>query len=233
MVGLGFLAVSFESGRPWRGMYLLGNLRGSWMSIEILSGAIFIAAAALDHFFSSPALKVAAACAALELVISHGFILYRARAMSAWNVPLIPLLFLSSALAAGGGLLLIMGALLHVIDGSGLIIVLTCLITDMIVWAVYVAGSRDIQFRKATDILRRSPFLVLVMGLGHLLPLSMLAALMLITDVSDGTGIRGNIVLLSGLCIIAGGVIQKIGIIKGVDYLRPILLGREKHGKAI
>jgi DMSO reductase anchor subunit len=226
LVGLGFLAVSLESGRPWRGTYLLSNLRGSWMSIEILSGAIFIAAAALDHFFSLPALKVAAACAALELVISHGFIFYRARAMTAWNVPIIPSLFFSSAVVLGGGVFLVVSGLQRsMVDAGVFKVVLVCVTADAIAWGLYIWLPRTIHFRKATAYLRRPFPLFAVMGLGHLLPLILLTWLAATSGESADDGIRPLVIALAGFCMFAGGVAQKIVVVLGANFLRGVTMG--------
>ena len=226
LVGLGFFAVSLESGRPWRGTYLLSNLRNSWMSIEILSGAIFIAAAALDHFFSLPVLKVAAACAALELVISHGFIIYRARAMSAWNVPIIPFLFLSSGLVLGGGVLFTISSLQRSMIHAGVIsAVLVCLIADFTAWGLYIWLPRNMHFRKATAYLRRPLPLFSVMGLGHLLPLILLTWLAATAGESADDGIRHLGIALAGFCMLAGGAAQKIVVLLGANFLRGVTMG--------
>ena len=229
MVGLGFFAVSLESGRPWRAMYLLSNLRGSWMSVEILSGALFMAAAMLDYVFSLPALRVAAVCAALELIISHGFILYRARAMTAWNVPAIPFLFFSSALVLGGGVLLALGGLQPSLnDDNFLRVVLVCLIADIVVWGLYVRLPRDSHFRKATAYLRRPFAMFSVTGLGHLLPLILLAWLALTSAEPDDAGIRHLVVALTGFCMLAGGVAQKIVVILGANFNRGVMMGEAR-----
>lgn len=226
LVGLGFFAVSLESGRPWRGMYLLSNLRNSWMSIEILSGAIFIAAAALDHFFSSPALRVAAACAALELIISHGFILFRARGMSAWNVPIIPFLFLSSGLVLGGGVLFtISGLQRSMIDADVINAVRICLIADFTAWGLYIWLPRDMHFRKATVSLRKPLPLFIVMALGQILPLIILTGLMIAAGESGGEGARYGVVAATGLAMLIGGAGQKTILLLGANLFRGITMG--------
>ena len=113
LVSLGFLSLTLEAGRPLRGVYLLSNLRNSWMSIEVLSGGLFVFSALADRLLPGFILHAVAACAAMGLIVSHGFIFYRSRAMTAWNLPVMPLIFFSSALVLGGGLLFIGSALTH------------------------------------------------------------------------------------------------------------------------
>ncbi|NJD56942.1 MAG: hypothetical protein FIA94_11130 [Nitrospirae bacterium] len=218
LVGLGFLSVSLESGRPWRGMYLLSNLRNSWMSIEVLSGSIFIAAVALDQFVPSPVLRATAACAAFELVMSHGFILYRARAMSAWNVAAIPFLFLSSGLVLGGGALFLLSGLQRsTLDTGILTVILVCLLADMTAWVLYVWYPRGKAFRSATAFLRRPLSLFVVTGLGHLVPLALLIWLAATAGGSADTGIRHLGISLTGFCMLAGGAAQKMELILGAS----------------
>ena len=225
LVLLGFLAVSLEAGKPLRGRYMLYNLGSSWMSTEILAGSLFIFSAIIGRFFPATILQVTAACAALGLIISHGFILYRARAMTAWNVRAIPLLFISSALALGGGILFIMSGLLQARLGRiSFTSVLICLLVDMIAWASYVWGSQDIPVRKATDFLRRPLTLSFVTGLGHLVPSCLLIALMITLGASESSWIRRLLVTLTGCCILAGGAIQKIVIILGANFMRGITI---------
>lgn len=226
LVGLGFLSVSVESGRPWRGMYLLSNLRNSWMSIEVLSGTIFIGTIVLDQFISSPALKAIAACAAFELVMSHGFMVYRARAMSAWNMPVMPFQFLTSGLVLGGGVLFMLcGLQRSALDTGFLTVILACLLADIAVWGLYVWLPRDAAFRSATAFLRRPAPVASVMGLGHLLPACLLIALIVTGGVHMDAGVSHFIIALAGFCMLAGGAAQKIVLILGASLFRSITMG--------
>ena len=220
LVCLGFLALAAEAGHPLRGRHLLRHLRRSWMSRESLAGAIFVLAALLDCFFPSQALEALAAVAALGLLVSHGFILHRALAMAAWNVPLMPTLFVTSGLAMGGGLLLLAPP-----DGMGLdsdlaAAVLVCVVLDLATWLLYLQGSRAPSFRRATKGLRRPTALLFTTGIGHLLPALLLAPL-LIGPWGELDAERGRLwVVLAGLSTIASGVGQKTGIVLKAGYLR-------------
>jgi DMSO reductase anchor subunit len=109
LVALGFLAVATEAGQPARGLYLIRNLRSSWMSRETVAGALFISATAADCFLPHIGLRILAIAAASGFLLSQGFIVYRACALPAWNVPIIPVYFISSSFSMGFGLWLLLG----------------------------------------------------------------------------------------------------------------------------
>jgi phenylacetyl-CoA:acceptor oxidoreductase subunit 1 len=206
LVSLGFLSLTTEAGRPIRSHHLLRHLHRSWMSREPLVGAIFIPAAILDWLFPHPVLWVLALGGALGLLISQGFIIYRARGVTAWNVPLVPLLFLTSGFATGSGLVLL----------------------DLAVWLLYLHGSQDADFQKATKALRRGSDLISTVGIGHLLPILLLVLLLVAPDIGIGANLQHAVAILAGLAIVAGGVSQKVGIIQRAGLLRGIMLGRPK-----
>jgi phenylacetyl-CoA:acceptor oxidoreductase subunit 2 len=224
LTSLGFLALTIEAGWPLRGRYLFRHLRRSWMSRETLAAAIFVPAAVLDWLFPHPALWVLAAAAAMGLMISHGFIVYRVRAVTAWNVPPMPLLFLTSGFATGGGLVLL-AALGKLTLGVGTAVLgRVCVVLNLAVWLLYLRWSRDAAFREATEALRRPSSLIFTVGIGHLLPVLLLLLLL----VAPGVGVRVElehvVAALAGLAMIAGGMSQKAGIILKAGYLRGIML---------
>ncbi len=226
LVCLGFLALTFEAGRPARGIYLLRNLRRSWVSIEVLSGSLFILCSALDLLFPGTILYIPAACAALGLGISQGFIIYRARAIPSWNARDIPLLFLSSAVVMGAGLFLAAGAVLNIgLGGSATIILLICLMLNMAAWIMYLTGSGDKYFSGATAFLRRPLALFLVIGVGQLLPACLLVALIMAGTPDRLTALDSGLNALIGFAVLFGGVSQKFGIILGASFFRGVVMG--------
>lgn len=237
LAGLGFVALTTEAGRPMRGYNLFRHLRRSWMSRETLAAAIFIPVAGLEWLLPHPALRALAGAAAVGLMISQGFIVYRARGVTAWNVPLMPLLFVTSGFATGAGLMLAIAPFLggRFQQSAGGTIVLAGLVAvlfNLVVWILYLRGPNS-AFQRAIEGLRRSNALALSVGLGHLLP-----ALLLVSAVLSGGGANQLALLaggVAGLTMIAGGVTQKAGIILGAGYLRAIVLGppRPPAGSAV
>ncbi|HBY92450.1 MAG: polysulfide reductase NrfD [Ardenticatenaceae bacterium] len=226
LASLGFLALTTEAGRPLRGYNLLRHLRRSWMSRETLAAAVFIPAAAADWFFPHPVLKGLAGAAALGLMISQGFIVYRARGVTAWNVPLMPLFFVTSAFATGSGLMVLLVALggSSGLSGSASFLLpvgLISLALNLALWLLYLSEA-DPAFQQATKTLRRPDTMTFVVGMGHLLP----ALLMVVALGSENTPLlRAITAAVAGASVIAGGVSQKSGVILGAGYLRAIALG--------
>lgn len=212
---VGFAILMLEAGRPARSRYLLRALRRSWISRETLAGAVFIAAGIADWFWHGAGLGIAAVIGAAGLIVSQGFILRRARGVTAWNVAIMPLLFVTSAFATGSGLML----LLSTPGRETAAIALASAVLNLAVWLAYLYGSRDPAFRKATATLRGRASLLFVAGLGHALP-----ALLLVPVAMGLREHAGLAVALAGASMIFGGLLQKAAIIFKAGYLRAIVL---------
>jgi phenylacetyl-CoA:acceptor oxidoreductase subunit 2 len=225
LAGLGFLTLTVEAGRPLRGWHLWRHLRRSWMSRETVAGVVFILAAILDWLFPHPALWALAAAAAMGLMVSHGCILYRVRAVAAWHVCPVPLLFLTSGFTMGSGLVLLAspGEMTRGIDP--VLIGLVCVVLDAVTWFLYLRWSHDTAFLQATKPLRRTSSLIFTVGTGHLLPALLLLLLLAVPAIGGGVGMT-IVAALAGLAIMVGGVSQKAGIVLSAGYPRGIVLGR-------
>lgn len=225
LTGLAFLSLTIEAGQPLRGRYLLCHLRRSWMSRETLAGAVFVLAAALDWLFPHLVLRILAVAAAIGLMISHGFIVYRSQGTTAWNVPIVPLLFVTSAFAMGSGLVLLLGRGWLARGHSSLIVGLICVVLDLGVWLLYLRWSGDAAFREAAKSLRHPISQIVVVGIGHLLPILLLLAA---SGSGAGTWLRYIVAAVAGLAIVVGGMGQRAGIVLRAGYLREIVQGQPK-----
>jgi phenylacetyl-CoA:acceptor oxidoreductase 26-kDa subunit len=110
LIGAGLFSVWLEIGRPLRAINVYFNARTSWMTREALVAlAVFalIAATALGQRGAAPLL----ALAALLFVYAQGRMLRAAMGIPAWRDPMIPTLIVTTALAEGGGLFLVVGSL--------------------------------------------------------------------------------------------------------------------------
>lgn len=227
---LGLAALAVEAGRPLRSRYLLSRLKSSWMSRETLTGALFVACALLDRLFPSQLLQLLAAAAAAGFLLSQGFLVYRAGSVIAWNVPLVPLLFFSSGLATGGGVLLLSAVWEGALPGPrALPLVLACMGLDLAVWLLYIFGPRKGAFYRTTRALRSSGSLVLTAGIGHILPALLLLPAMAVP--AAPAGLPGTLLTLAGLAAVAGGAALKAGIILQAGFLRGIYF--EDRGTAL
>ncbi|MFZ5917475.1 MAG: hypothetical protein ACOYZ7_11105 [Chloroflexota bacterium] len=235
LVGLGFLALAMESShiksylldarRILRSRHMLRYLRHSWMSRETLAAAIFCLAALLDWLLPHPVLWGLASVAAIGLILSHGFIIYRSVAVIAWHRPLIPLFFLTSAWVTGSGLALLVSSEM---EGELAAAGLLCAALNVGVWLFYLYGSQDTAFCAATRTLRRPQSLWMALGIGHLLPMLLLLTLLLAGSYSQ-TVLWRAIAAWAGLALMAGGAVQKSDLVRRAGYLRGIVMAKPER----
>lgn len=229
LICLAFLALTLEIGRPMRGHYLFYNLRSSWMSREALAGTVFVFSAVFDWFYPSLILRNLAVAAGLMFIVSQGFIVFNALAVTSWNIFLIPIFFSTSALVMGVGMMLLFAAINHMVPGSYLIAIgLGFVIIDFVVWLRYKRWHRDAIFREAAKVSRRSIIVIHTIGVAYLLQTTLLLLLLLMSIINVGVRFRPGITLFAGLAIVAGDVIQKIAVIIGAGYLRAVVATQSK-----
>ena len=176
LVLAGFVAVATEAGRPFRGPRVLTRVGTSWMSRELWIGGAFVLFAATDLAFPLRLHRALAVAAALALAVAQGFIVRRARGVTAWDVPLMPLLFLLSSLISGSGLYLAIEVISgrhpnEVVLGS----VLVLLATGLIVWTRYLRWSREAAFVEAIAPLATARGVRFIAGGGYTAPLALTA----------------------------------------------------------
>jgi phenylacetyl-CoA:acceptor oxidoreductase subunit 2 len=224
LICVGFLCLAIEAGRPLRGCYLFRNLQKSWISRETVFCFIFIPASVCDYFYPDPVFKLLAITAALGFLVSQGFIVYRARAITAWNIPIIPLVFLSSALLSGYGLFLILTVTdLKTSDQAMLFFGFISLFFNLLIWLVYLRQSGLTDFYSTTKKLRQFFSLTITIGLGQIIPLFLLLFLLLQKHTIAPVFLSPMIVLC-GILLLIGNFSQKIGILISAGYFRAIEL---------
>ena len=224
LISSGFIFLAIEAGRPLRGCFAFSHPRLSWISRETIAFCIFIPSALLDLLMPHPSIKLLAVIAALGLLISQGFIVYRARAVTAWNVPIIPIFFMTSSLASGYGLLLLLEALGGSYPDQRMAIIGFIFAgLNLVIWYVYVSGYRSTPFFSATQMLRRSHSMILTVGLGHIIPLLLLLILLLpLRFIVEP--LLCFFAAISGALLCIGGAGQKVGIIISSGYFREMKL---------
>lgn len=227
LAAAGFAAVGAEAGRPLRGINVFRHLRRSWMSREALAAAAFAAFVALDVLVPGPWQRGLGAAAAAAFMLSQGFILLAARGVPAWATWEIPMLFVTSGITVGLGIVLVVLAALGEAEAltaaAGLAV--AALILDLLAWVTY-AGSREgaPAKRKALARLRAGGMAAGVVGLGHVLPLAALTAMLSFGGPSSGWP-AGTLAAAAGLCLVAGGAILKWAVVMRAGFLHPLGLG--------
>lgn len=219
LVLAGFAAVAIEAGRPLRGVRVLWRIRTSWMSRELWLGGAFVLLVAAELAFPLRLHRIQAAVAALLLALAQGFIVRRARGVTAWDVPLVPLVFLLSALISGGGLYLMVEVSLGRLPDAAVIAAGAGLLAaGLLVWLRYLTWSREPAFVEAVRALRQGRAALFIAGGGYAAPL-VLAALAWAVSAAAAPALYG-----AGALMIAGQLYAKTRLILGAGQLRPITL---------
>jgi DMSO reductase anchor subunit len=219
LVLAGFAAVATEAGRPRRGLRVLRQVRTSWMSRELALGGAFSLLVVLDLALQLWWCRALGLVAALLLAMAQGFILRHARGVTAWDVPLMPALFLLSALLSGGGAWLAVETLGGRPVGPGrLCALLALVVVGFAAWIRYLNWSSDRRFVRAVAPLqaRRASVAIEQCGYGVPLVLGLLALAL--------PGAAVPLLPLAGLALVAGQVAAKAGLILRAGQLRPIAL---------
>lgn len=219
LVLAGFAAVAAEAGRPLRGPRVLMRLRTSWMSRELLVGIAFVLLLAADLAFPLRLHRAQAMVAAILLALAQGFIVRRARGVTAWDVPIMPLLFLLSALVSGAGAYLLVEAGAGRPPLPGLVGgVLALVAVALVVWSRYLVWSPADSYARAVAPLREGGAALIIDGVGHGLPL-FLGLLALAVP-----AVAGPTLALAGALLVAGQIYAKARLIRAAGQLRPIAL---------
>jgi hypothetical protein len=201
------------------------------MSIEGLAGGIFIIVALVNWFFPSFIFKTAAVSAALIFMVSQGFMVYRAVAVKAWNVWLVPAIFVTSGLMTAWGLILLNTQIISGMASLLLVILLICIFLNLVVWLLYLYWDHDADFQEAVKALRRPVAVLVSVGLGHLFPFFLLLSIFVSGDFEDSSPLLAMVRIISGLALIVGSVSQKTCIILKAGYYRGIVF--KDHGRSI
>jgi DMSO reductase anchor subunit len=219
LVLAGFAAVAGEAGRPLRGPRVLRRLRTSWMSRELLIGIAFVLLVAADLAFPLRLHRAQALVAAGLLALAQGFILRRARGIPAWDVSIMPALFVLSALLSGGGTYLLVEAAAGRPPARAVVgAVLMLVVVGFVAWARYCVWSPEPAFTRAVASLREGRSGLLIDGAGYGLPFA-LGLLGLAAPAA-----AGPLLALAGALLVAGQVYAKARLIRATGRLRPITL---------
>ena len=229
IVALGLFCVAIEAGRPLRGYYIFSQLKKSWISREVIAFTIFVPAVVLNHFFPHRILNIVAAFSALFFMITQGFIVFSERAVISWNTAIMPFIFLSSGLASGTGVVLLLSLSDRLLLGRSLPqLSLLCVALNLAIWLLYLRRYSAVSFRSVTkspELKRRFSKMFFAIAFGHILSILLLFLIWQIrTQHGEGGTLMGVLVGVSGLAIIIGVAAQKARIVLSEGYTRKIAL---------
>ncbi len=186
LVGIFFLLI--EVGQPKNAVRAFLNIRTSWMSRGVILLPVFIGLSLLYALIPlvSPNFKTSAfslvlgllaVLIALLVALYYGFLFSQARGIALWNNPLLPMLYFVSALAGGTGLLMVLSPFLNAATGltgalKGIGLAFVCLVLVSIWLMVGIQPSHT--YRESLRSLLSPSFIVVTLGLGHIVPLMVL-----------------------------------------------------------
>ena len=215
----GFFALLFEAGNPLKSYLTFLNVRHSWMSRELWLAMIFVGLVGFDLVYPDWLPLWIPAVTAFLFVMSQAFIIYRSRAIRAWNVwPVVPLLILTG-LSSGFGLFLLLewdgdqGSTLLLLGGATWLICLGALL-----YYLFGFGFQDTDFRADTRSLRTPGALLVGTGVGLVLPFALLA---MVTGGLMGS-YAGPAITLAGAAAILGAALRNRNIVMKAGYFRRI-----------
>jgi DMSO reductase anchor subunit len=219
LVLTGFAAVATEAGRPLRGVRVLRSVATSWMSRELWLGGLFVLLALADDAAPPAGLRLPAAAAAATLVVAQGLMLTRARAIAAWSVPLMPVVFAAAAAVSGIALLVLAELFAGRPVGRALLATtLVVLALGLLVWLAFLASSADPAFVRATAPLRRGRTATQILVAGYVVPLALIALALVLPAWAPGPA------ALAACLALVGQLRARAALILRAGQRRPVTL---------
>jgi hypothetical protein len=189
------------------------------MSREAILGAVFVGTALCEFAAPGPAPRAAAALAALGLAAAQGLLVRRARAVVAWDVPVMPYVFVAGALESGAGLLLVVEAARGALPGADLLGgALAVVALGTVPWLMYLTWSDEPGFARALTPLRTGAGAALGVA-ARVIPVATLALALVLPAPVAAPALAGAVIVLAQLW-------TKWALIRVVATLRPVTLGR-------
>ncbi len=224
LVLTGFAAVACEAGRPLRGPRVLRGVATSWMSRELWLGSLFVLLALADDAVPQTGLRLPAAAAAVALVLAQGAMLTNARAIAAWSVPMMPLVFGASAAVSGASLVVLAELMAGRRPGQALLATtLVVLALGLLVWLAFLASSSDPAFVRATAPLRRGATAIEIVVAGHVAPLALVALALAAPPWAPGPAALAATLALVGQFRARSALVLKAGQRRPVTLATPTL----------
>ncbi len=213
-MGLGLFCVFLKIKQKQRFLYVVLRPQSSWMTREIYFVGLFYPALLADFIWPQAVLHLLVALAAAGFLWTQAMILYAAKGIPVWRVPLMPWMLIVSGLFEGIGLFLIASALFPNHIEAGQVTVITGLVLavlNAILWHNYRIKAAD---RGIPPLARRSLNAItpLLYVCGHAMPAGLFATVIL-TDIADPL-VSG----LGGIAAVAGGVLWKKNVITESSY---------------
>lgn len=219
LIFAGFFALLFEAGNPVKSYLTLLNIRHSWMSRELWLALVFAILTGIGLFYPSFVVFWVSAVVAVLFIVSQAYIVFRSRAVLAWNTMSIVPLFTLTGLSSGFGLYLALGlrsetaSLLLLLGGATWTLCLAALLCYL-----FGFNNQDADFRSATRALRAPKALWVGAGVGLVAPLAILA----VVTLGLVGSYSGHALALAGAGAVLGAWQRNYGIVMKAGYFRRI-----------
>ena len=110
LMGVGLFFVFLKIGRKMRFWRAITRFQTSWMTRELYIVPVFGAGVLIGLFTHSPAAFAVTGIAAFAFLFCQSMILFKARGIPNWRVPLMPWMIVATGLLEGAGLICATGA---------------------------------------------------------------------------------------------------------------------------
>lgn len=188
LVGAGLTLVWTELGRPFRFANVLRHPGTSWMSREAYAAIFLMAFGFLGVLSGHPLAYFAAGISGFAFLYCQTRMLNACKGIPAWRIQTSVLLFVSTGLAEGAALLLIIGYLTGLVDQAALaspiayVLVLAFVALRWVAWVSY--RNSLIGSAPTLVITGLNRFNGMVQVLGHLVPLGLIIAAAMVPDIT-------------------------------------------------
>jgi len=222
LVILGFSGLLIKAARPARGLFILKRISSSWISREVFFGSLFVTAACYEFIHPDVFIRSVGAASAFLFALSQALILYKARGVSGWNMPVLPPLLATGAVAKGAGVMLLLYPLHLIRPGDFVLwIIFFGFASNLLFRALYLSYQEH-EFRESVKSLRGLRSVLLVVGTGHILPIFLLSVLLI------NKGDFGSLAMTAGLSALIGAFAADTGILLKAGTYRAIRAGEPR-----
>ncbi len=144
IIAIGLFFVFMEIGRKLRFLYAILRPQTSWMTREVWVVAALFPLVAANFLWHAPQLWLATGLAGAAFLFCQAQILYAAKGIPAWRVPLIPPLIIASGLTEGAGAAILSLAALgrDPLPQALSLLALTLAPLAAMLWLIYVGRSK-------------------------------------------------------------------------------------------
>lgn len=222
LVAAGLLLVLLKIGRPWRALNVFRQPQRSWMAREAWIAAVFFPAAALGLWLVNGFLVGIAAVVAFLFLYAQAMILKEAKGIPAWREPKVVPLIVSTGIAEGSGLFLVMStldqSLVPFAEPAAIAVVLGAA-GRALAWRVYLDAVKEAR-APALALERLSHLRVEFVIVGLIMPVTCIA----VGLVADN--VQSTFFALAGLSAFAAGWRLKHQLITRAGYNQGFSLSR-------